>query len=179
MLGMIPAPYRWLAYGVIAVGLMGAGAYIGSRNEAARHAKTKAEYAANLAEAVEKARIATLRVRESEAASAVRLADVDAQHQEALRHARTETRDQVLRDLRSGRVSLRLPVHACTATVPAAGQAAARTGQRDGQADGGGGDALAVAVAEQVGIAARADASLTACQATIREYHLLTEEAAR
>lgn len=183
ILSLIPQPYRaaakLAAYVVAVVGLMGIGAYIGSRNEAARHAKTIAVYANATAKAEADAHAAALRVRETEAASAARLAEIDAAHLEAIQHARTETRDAVLRDLRSGRLALRLPVRACPPVVPASSDPAASPGQRDAAADDGSRDALAVAVAEQIGIAARADATLSACQATVREYIRLTEDAAR
>lgn len=193
MLGLIPAPYRWAAWAVLAVGLLGVGGYIGSRNEATRHADTKADHAKQLGEiaaaaraAAEEAAAVALRVREAEAASAARLAEIDAAHLEALHHARTETRDAVLRDVRAGRVSLRLPVHACAAPDAASAHPAAGTGQRDAAGDIGGGDTRLVAaagveqrVAEQIAIAARADATLTACQATLTEYQRLTAEAAQ
>lgn len=186
MIGLVPQPYRAIAWGVIGIGLMGVGAYIGSRNEAARHADTKAAHAKTLGQIADAARDVAerttelaLRVRESEAASAARLAEIDAAHIEALSHARTETRDAVLRDLRSGRLALRLPVRACPSVVPAGSDPAASPGQRDAAADDGSRDALAVAVAEQIGISARADATLTACQSTVREYIRLAAEAAQ
>lgn len=190
ILSLIPQPYRaaakLAAYVVAVIGLMGIGAYIGSRNEAARHAKTIAVYANATAKAEADAHAAALRIRETEAASAARLAEIDAAHLEAIEHARTETRDQVLRDLRSGRLALRLPLRACPSVVPARSDPAASPGERDAGADSGAGDAGFVAVpevewrvAEQTGIVARCEAQVTACQATVREYIRLAGEAAR
>lgn len=183
ILSLIPQPYRAAAklgaYVVAVVGLLGVGAYIGSRNEAARHAKTIAVYANATAKAEADAHAAALRIRETEAASAARLAEIDADHLEAIEHARTETRDAVLRDLRTRRLALRLPVRACPPLVPAGSDPAASAGERDADTDDGSRDALAVAVAEQIGIAAQADATLSACQATVREYIRLTAEAAQ
>ena len=189
-LSLIPQPYRAVArlgvYVVVAFGLLGVGGYLGSRNEAARHAKTIAVYAGATAKAEADAHAAAIRIRETEAASAARLAEIDAAHLEALHHARTETRDSVLRDLRSGRHALRLPVRACAPVMPAGSDPAAATGQRDAGADDGGGNSGFVAlsdiqwrVAEQTGIAARCDAQVMACQATVREYIRLTAEASQ
>ena len=190
ILSLIPQPYRAAArlgvYVVAAFGLLGIGGYLGSRNEAARHAKTIAVYANATAKAEADAHSAALRIRETEAASAARLAEIDAAHLEAIKHARTETRDAVLRDLRAGRLALRLPVRACPPVASSSSDPAASSGERDAPGDIGGGDAGAVAlsdiqwrVAEQIGIAARADATLSACQATVREYIRLAGEAAR
>lgn len=197
ILSLIPKPYRAAArlgaYAVAVFGLLGIGGYLGSRNEATRHASTKAKHAEVLADIAADARkvaestaALSLRIRETEAASAARLTEIDAAHLEAIQHARTETREAVLRDLRSGRLALRLPVRACPSVVPAGSDPAATPGERDAPGDSGSSDADFVAlsdvkwrVAEQIGIDVQADATLTACQATVREYIRLTEGAAR
>lgn len=185
MIGLIPAPYRWAVWAVIAIGLMGVGAYIGSRNEAARHAKTIAVYANATAKAEADAHAAALRLREREAASAAAIAAIESQYLQDLTNANRE-RDALLSDLRAGRRALSLSVRTCPSVAPASGSAASAGTGGTGAGDSYSGDTRVVAaadvewrVAEQLAIDARADARHEACKATLIEYQRLTAEAAK
>lgn len=187
ILSLIPQPYRAAvklgAYAVAAFALLGIGAHLGSRNEAARHARTIAIYANATAKAEADAHAAALRLRELEAASAATIAAIETRYLQEIKNADRE-RDALLSDLRAGRAALRLPVRACPPVLPAAGTpAAAGTGSAGaGHGDAGDGRVVALAdiepaVAEQRAISARADARHVACQATLIEYQRLTTEA--
>jgi hypothetical protein len=195
VIGLIPAQYR-IAAGILAAlavsgALVGAGWYLGSRSEATAHANTRAKHAEEAAElarlaqrAAELASSTTLHIRDLEAATADRVAAIEAKRLEAVRRA-DETRDAVLRDLRAGRLSVRLPVRACPAGA-AAGPAPATAAGSDGPAERGSGSQGFVAladlqpvIAQQIANSAGHDAQLAACQALIGEYRDLTDAAAR
>jgi len=189
ILSLIPQPYRAVvrlgAYVVVAFALLGIGAYLGSRNEAARHARTIAVYANATAKAEADALASALRLRELEAASAATIAAIETRYLQEIKNA-DRARDALLSDLRAGRAALRLPVRACPSVVPAAGPPSAAGAGSDGAGDGDAGDGRLVAladietaVAEQRAISARADARHAACQATLIEYQHLTTEAAQ
>jgi hypothetical protein len=189
ILSLIPQPYRAVArlgvYVVVAFGLLGVGGYLGSRNEAARHAKTIAVYAGATAKAEADAHAAAIRIRETEAASAATIAALESQYLQELTNADRE-RVALLADLRAGRRALSLPFRTCPSVVPATGATATASGRSDGAGDSGAGDGRFVAladiepkVADQRASSARADARHEACQATLIEYQRLTAEAAK
>lgn len=127
----------------------------------AEHAETLAGIADATAKAYEAARL-------REHAVAEELARIDTDHQEALRHASESARNSVLADVRAGRLVVRHAPTGCG--LPATAAPTAPASIDHGAANQRGGDALALAVAEQVGIAARADERLAACQAVITAY---------
>ncbi len=132
-----------------------------------REAEVREEYNLRDAAAADKLAKANSANRATEVRQAEEIASIAAQFEEDKNRAIQETRDTVLTDLRAGRLQLRVPRCANPAR---SGQAAAPTGLGDGSASIRGEDALDLAVADSIALAAEADAHVNACQAVIRAY---------
>lgn len=167
------APYLLWIKLAACLALVGFGWWLGSRSEAASHAKTKAEHAQVMQRIAEQARDVAEKTRQAESAVRIQeheMADEIAAIANAFeedRHAiETNTRSAVLADLRAGRVQLRNPPARCP--VPAAAQAPAAASRSDVETVDG--DEAARVAADVIGIGAEADAQLAACQSVIRAY---------
>lgn len=91
-------------------------------------------------------------------ANAARVAAIGEHLEKEKERAATRARTAVLADVAAGRVRLREPWRCVPDAAPAGGERDGCTERRAG------------AAAEVVGIGARADARLAACQATVRQY---------
>lgn len=164
----LPKLAKWGAVLAIIVGVWAHGYAKGNDAGEVAVAELRAEHAETLAGISDATAKAYEAARLREHAVAEELARIDSDHQEAMRHASESARNSVLADVRAGRLVVRHAPIGCG--LPAAAAPAAAAGIDHGAADQRGGDALALAVAEQVGIAARADERLAACQAVIEAY---------
>lgn len=139
----------------------------GENRADARETLVREEYAARDAAAADALAKVNAKNRQVEVRMAERLAAIAAKHEEDKARAIQETRDTVLADLRAGRLQLRIPQRGNSAR---SGQAASPASLGDGEAAVRGEDALNLAVADSIALAAEADAHVTACQAVIHTY---------
>jgi hypothetical protein len=159
---------KWGAVLAIAVALWAHGYSKGNDAGDVAVAELRTDHADTLLAIANRSKQVAELARKAEFALGEDLAAIDTKHQEAMRHASQDARDSVLADLRAGRLVVRQP-SAC-GRLPATGTPAVAAGISNGASDNGGGDALDLAIAETVGIAARADERIEACQAVIAAY---------
>lgn len=174
---------KWAAVIAIAIAIWSHGFANGNDSGEVEVAELKAKHADVLLTIANASKRVAELTRFAEHALADDLEKIDIQHQEALRHASQSTRDAVLADLRAGRVRVRVEPSRCP--MPASDAIAAPSGIGHGTADDGSGDAgdlaiarqfgINVAVADTVGVGARADERLSACQSVIRAYRAASD----